>query len=305
MSFLLALAATANTADKKGPGKQTCFPGHDGSDEKGCSLRYKMTGDRCEGTVKFQTSAEATDTFVREAKKAGLVRCSRHLCLIEKGPLRETVFMTTKKFGPKFGGDVFLYCLDNVLRNSYTFINEESKRLNKGEEVPVKKLEKIEWPLPGATEEPEEMTSQPGMSENLYTTLKQSRIQAEKNEKAKAEKPTKTKGAPGFFQGQIGSYKATFFVLGQVFLVMLAMQIYLLIYLNRMRSNYVLITRSAVEQDQTSMEDEEKRTKGSKKPAKRTELPDDLSGSAKKLVYSLEGSIPQELFSAKILRKMS
>ncbi|RCN45629.1 hypothetical protein ANCCAN_08367 [Ancylostoma caninum] len=180
--------------------------------------------------------------------------------------------MTIKKYEPKFGGDIFLYCLDNVLKNSYEFMNEESERLSRGEEVPVNKLEKIDWPLPGASEEPEALTSQPGMSKNLYTTLK--------------------------------SYKATFFVLGQVFVVMLAMQIYLLIYLNRMRSNYVLIARSAVEQEQTSAGDEEKRAKGSMKPAKRAELPDDLSGSAKKLVYSLEGSIPQELFSSKTLGKM-
>lgn len=129
-------------------------------------------------------------------------------------------------------------------------------------------------------------------------------------------------------------YKATFIALCQVFLIILAMQIYLLMYLNKMRANYVLLARSALseQQEQTMVEDSRineefsgysdtankttktsmektetdlrKRTMRKKKPAKLTKLPSDLSKSAEKLVYSLQGSIPPELFSPKTLRKM-
>ncbi|EYC24336.1 hypothetical protein Y032_0014g2447 [Ancylostoma ceylanicum] len=311
MLFLLAIAAATNIRDEKEAEIRFCFRQHESTDmsknsKKGCSLRYKMTGDRCEGTITFRTNAETNETFLREDKNIGLVTCSRNGCLSEEKFLLGLISKASGKSGPYYGGDVFLYCFSNVVSDAFTLINNQGIPSNKADEVRVKKLEAIPWPLPGTTKGAEEEKN-PESEKGTWTSQTNDFV-AGTDKKAKTTvgpKKTKTKAAPGFFHGEIGGYRATFIGLGQIFVVTLAMQIYLLIYLHRMRSNYVLLARSALEQEEDDLGiSEEERAKRKKKREKDAELPDDLSGTTKKLVYSLEGSIPLELFSNKTLRKM-
>ncbi|EYC24334.1 hypothetical protein Y032_0014g2446 [Ancylostoma ceylanicum] len=148
MLIPFTLTAAINIRNKKQAQLRHCHRYHSGTYDEGCSMKYRMTGDHCEGYLTLRTTSETTESLVRVDDNTIVLSCpsSQYKCLQNETLVENLIIATTGKSGPLYGGDVFLYCFANVIKYIQLWIKPFQEKFNKGEDLFLHSHPYILWP---------------------------------------------------------------------------------------------------------------------------------------------------------------